>query len=298
MRAFLSLLTGGVFFLSSPAFAGEDTHIFYEQGIAAYERFSDDQIESAIDFLKKELEKSPRFSPAYSALAEAYIQKYFRSPGGAPQLLEKAALAAEKALFSDARSAPAHKAIASVYFAKGMTDEAMEELERAIDMVPDYGRALLNLGICWLHKGNREKARAFFGEAINAGNDKLARGVAYFNLASLEAEEKMFESSLQKYRKALDFIPDYYNIYYGLGVVLMNLGRDKEAVTAFNESLRLKADYGAAHTGLARAYHRLGDKVSAAMSYEAALAIDPDSEEAKEGLAALSERKIGCLYFY
>jgi len=287
-----------VMFLPLCAGAGEDPQTFYERGREAYNRFSDDHIKAAIIFFEKAIEGSPSFSPAYSALAEAYIQEYLRNPEASPGLLEKAAAAAEKALFTDARSASAHKAIASVYYAKGMVAEAIEELERAIDMVPDYARALLNLGACWLAMEDRERALGFFRDAVNADNDDLAKGIAYYNMASLEADEKRFDSSLEVYRKAAGLVPDYYNIHYGLGVVYMNLDRDGDAVESFREAVRLKADYIPGHMGLASAYHRLGNKPSAMKAYEAVLAVDPESEEAEKGLAALKGKKIGCLFIY
>lgn len=294
---FFILLAPGIFFPSRcPAL--DEAPALYEKGVEAYNNFSDDQIESAIILFNGSIEKDPAFSPAYSALAEAYIQKYLRSSERPPRLIEKAAVAAEKALFINARSWQAHKAIASVYFAKGMVNEAVEELERAIDMVPDYARALLNLGTCWLDLGDRERGLAFFKDAIKAGNDKLAEGIAYFNLASLEAEEKKYDNALANYRKALELVPGYYNIHYGLGVVYMNRGNDKEALKAFKEAVRLKGDYAPAHIGLASAYHRLGNKGEAMKAYERALALDPESEEAARGLAALSGKKIGCLFIY
>ena len=278
--------------------AREEPPQLFEQAMEAYARFSDNDIESAILLLEQVIEKNPNFSPAFSALAEAYIQKYFRNLEPSPLFIEKAAAAAEKALLKDARSPQAHKALASVYYAKGMMEEAIEELERAIDMAPDYARALLNLGTCWLHLKDRERALAFFNDAINAGNDDLAKGIAYYNLASFEAEEKKFKASLEHYRQAAILVPAYYGIYYGLGVVYMNLDRDRDAVGAFNEVLNLKPDYLAGHIALASAHHRLGNKESALNAYEGALNLDPESEEAMKGLAALKGKKIGCLFIY
>lgn len=294
---FLILLRAAFFPIAS-AGAEEAPDLVFKQGADIYARFSDEAIESSIIYFEKIIARFPAFSPAYSALAEAYLQKYFRNPGSSRRLIEKAAAAAEKALFTDARSASAHKAIASVFYAEGKIEEAIEELERAIDMVPDYARALLNLGTCRLQQKDREGALAFFREAIQADNDNLAAGIAYYNIASLEAEEKKFDSSLEAYRKAAGLVPSYYGIHYGLGVMYMNLDRDREAVKAFQEVLLLKPDYLEGHIALASAYHRLGNKPEAEKAYQAALAIDAGSEEAMKGLAALDGKKIGCLFLY
>lgn len=271
---------------------------YYLDGVAAYQEFTNSGIKESIRLFKEAIDEDPAFSPAYSSLAESYIQLYYRSGETDPSLIKTAAGLAEKALLADARSPKAHKAIASVYFAEAKIDEAIEELERAVDMKPEYARAWLNLGTCWLELGEEKKGMRFFKRAIELDNDLLATAVAYYNIASIQAGAEDHKRSADNYARAASLLPGYFNIHYGRGIALMNLGRDDEAISAFEEAIRLKADYPTAHLALASAHHRLGNVSNSRKAYEAALRLDPYMEDAERGLAALQGEKIGCLFLY
>jgi tetratricopeptide (TPR) repeat protein len=249
-------------------------------------------------YLKGIASYDPDFSPAFSALAESYIQLYYRNFETDQRLIRQAAALAEKALLVDARSPKAHKAIASVYFAQGKIDEAIEEIERAVDMKPEYARAWLNLGTSQFKLGAKKKAIGFLKEVLKLNNDPFATAIAHFNIACIKAAEKEHRQALHNYSLALKLLPNYFNIHYGLGISFMNLDRDKDAILAFEETIRLKPDYAPGHHGLASALHRLGDIPKAQKSYETALRLNPVLEEAERGLAALNTKKPGCLLIY
>ncbi|MDT8318334.1 MAG: tetratricopeptide repeat protein [bacterium] len=278
--------------------AAEGAERSYIEGVAAYQNFTDSGIKESVRLFEAAIDSDPAFSPAYSALAESYIQLYYRSFENDPPLIDKAATMAEKALFIDARSPHAHKAIASVYFARGMIDEAIEELERGVDMEPRYARAWLNLGTSWLKLGEKDKGLGFFRRAIELDNDLIATAVAYYNIASVESADSEHKLAFNNYNLALKLLPGYFNIHYGKGVALMNLGRDDEAIPALEEAIRLKPDYPSARLALASAHHRLGNVSNSRKAYEAALGLDPDLEDAERGLAALQGKKPGCLFLY
>ena len=285
-------------FVPRNSLASTTVNSYHLKGIAAYQSFTDSGIKESIRLFEEAIDEDPAFSPAYSSLAESYIQLYYRTFESDTALVDKASTMAEKALFTDARSPMAHKAIASVYFAEGKIDEAIEELERAVDMEPKYARAWLNLGSCWLKLGKKRKAIVFFKEAIELNSDPLTTAVAYYNIACIEAADSEHKLAFHSYNLALKLLPGYFNIHYGKGIALMNLDRDDEAIPAFEEAIRLKPDYPSAHLGLASAHHRLGNVPNARKAYEAALRLDPDVEDAERGLAALQGKKFGCLFLY
>ena len=271
----------------SSAFAGESPEELFNRGVQTYNRFTDHDVEESIKHFKSAIEGDSSFSPAHAALAESYIQKYYRSGEDDRHLIKKASESAEKALMLDPRSPEAHKALGSVYFAKGKIEEAIEELERAVDMEPEFARAWLNLGTCHFELGRLGKAMEFFVKAAEIKNDPLAEGLAHFNIAYIQSNQKDYLPALNSYRKAEGLVPLYYNIHYGMGVALMNLERDKEAVSAFKKAVELKPDYADGWFGLASASHRLKDFKEAGKAYERTLDLDPDFDEARDGLRAL-----------
>jgi len=269
--------------------AEESAEALYRSGVEAYNIFSEGSIEESIALFNSTIRKDPDFAPAYSSLAESYIQKFYRSDERNNAILNKAFQLAEKALVLAPRSAQSHKSLGSAYHAKGKIEEAVEEFERAVDMAPDYARAWVGLGTSHNELGDQEKAIAFYRRAAGLKNDPLAEGISYFNLASIQSTDRIYKSALENYGKAEELVPSYYNIHYGKGVVLMNLGSNEEAMKAFQRAVELKPDHAESWFGLAGTYHRLGYSGRAMDAYNRVLEIDHDHDEAREGLMRLKQ---------
>lgn len=295
-----SLLLTALFFLSIPSFifCQESGLDLYEKGNIAYSRFSDPAINEAIGYFEQTIEASPSSSPAHAALAEGYIQQYLRTGSYDKKLLKKAYSLAERSLFLDAKSPLAHKTLGTVFFVSGKIEEAIEEFERAVDMEPGYARAWLNLGSCYYRLGDIKTTKSNLARVLELKNDSLSEGLAHYNLAALSYEEGYYRMALIDYEKAKDILPEYHNIYYGIGVTLMQLDRDSEAVNLFKKAIGMKAYDADFHVGLASAHHRLGNKLEARSAYESALDIDPDREDARQGLMGLEGMKIGPVDIY
>jgi len=165
-------------------------------------------------------------------------------------------------------------------------------------MEPGYARAWLNLGSSYYRLGDLKTAASHLDRAAELKNDALAEGLAHYNLAALSYEKGDYPAAFSAYEKARAILPEYHNIYYGIGITLMQLGRDKDSVDLFKKAISIKADDADFHVGLASAYHRLGKKRDAKTAYEKALDIDPDREDARQGLMGLEGMKAGPLNLY
>ena len=293
----ISLLFFLLIAASFPAIAQERGQGVFTRGIEAYDSFSDAGINLSLELLEAAIKETPSSSPAHAALADAYIQTYLRTDSN-KKLLKKAFDLAERSLFLDAKSPIAHKTLGTVYFASNKIEEAIEEFERAVDMEPNYARAWLNLGSCYYRLGDIKTAVSHLARAVELNNDLLAEALGHYNLAALSYEEGNYRAALSAYEKAKALLPEYHNIYYGIGVTLMQLDRDSEAIALFKKAINMKSDDADFHVGLASAYHRLGDKAAAKKAYEKALDIDPDREDARQGLMGLGAIKIGPIDLY
>jgi tetratricopeptide (TPR) repeat protein len=70
------------------------------------------------------------------------------------------------------------------------------------------------------------------------------------------------------------------------GVDQLHLGRTKEAIAYFEETLRIKPDHTKAHNGLGTALAQTGQLAAAIAQFQEAVRLDPDNLEARANLAS------------
>ncbi len=114
---------------------------------------------------------------------------------------------------------------------KGKYKEAIEPLEKAINLNPDFHEAYYNLGISYEHLGQYKKA--------------------------IKALEEVVKLS-----------PQDANVYYALGFAYYKKKKYKKAVTAFDRSISLKPNNAFAFSKLGDTYLAMGKKDKALEQYE------------------------------
>ncbi len=81
---------------------------------------------------------------------------------------------------------------------------------------------------------------------------------------------------LNFFKKAITVAPNSPQLYHNLGSTLAERGRHREALTAYEQALRLKPDYMWPLIGAARSYLVLGEREKALEFYERGLKLKPD----------------------
>ncbi|HKY04120.1 MAG TPA: protein kinase, partial [Blastocatellia bacterium] len=112
----------------------------------------------AIEFEKKAIELNPRLSQAHQLLGGAYnsIGRY-----------DEAIAAIKQALRLDPDNSSAHMSLARAYWiGKGMIEEGIKELERAVSINPEAGYAYLQLGTLYVLTGKYERAESVCRKAV------------------------------------------------------------------------------------------------------------------------------------
>ena len=108
-------------------------HMQYRSGVELLERESPRRIraEGAAEAFKQAIETNPKLAAAHAGLAEALM---LQAVDGQPQLIDTAALHAERAVQLDPRLPDGRAARAIVLLAKGETERARSELATAIEL--------------------------------------------------------------------------------------------------------------------------------------------------------------------
>jgi tetratricopeptide (TPR) repeat protein len=157
-----------------------------------------------------------------AALTRLVRSVHNRKVGEMRSLFEIAERLAEK------KHTEALNKIGSVFLGKRMYDEAIRQLDKALEIDPDYAEAQNNLGL-----------------TLNlAGRDKEA---------------------LEFCQKAIANQPNYGDFHNNLGVLFCKMGRYKEGIEELGKAVRLGAKYGEAYFNLGLAHLKIiQDPVSAA----------------------------------
>jgi tetratricopeptide (TPR) repeat protein len=104
------------------------------------------------------------------------------------------------------------------YSRLGMYQNALEDLNKAIEMKSDYADAYGNRGVIYSNLGQNQRAFEDFNKAIQLQPDFADlynnRGVAYTKLG-------LYQSAVEDFSKAIDLNPYYADAYYKRGVVYL-----------------------------------------------------------------------------
>jgi len=138
-----------------------------------------------------------------------------------------------------------------VFILFGLKDKACQCYEQMLSMNPQNIYALNSLAHLKASMGLRQDAIALYKRASECPG---AQAPIFFNLAFLQEEEKDLTSAEQNFRKALEMDSAIDRAWYGLGLVLIQLGQLDEAVAALKQNTKLQPMSPYAWYQLARVY--------------------------------------------
>jgi tetratricopeptide (TPR) repeat protein len=123
-----------------------------------------------------------------------------------------------------------------------------------------------------------------FGRALAVTPDTWA---VHDGLASGLAAQGNLGEALLEYRRVFEFRPAYAEGYFKMGMALVGMERDREAIDIFRGALSLKGDLAPAHAELARALAREGIQQEAVDHFGKAVELDPCAAGALADFGAL-----------
>ncbi|REK09462.1 MAG: tetratricopeptide repeat protein [Planctomycetota bacterium] len=210
--------------------------------------------------------------------------------------------------------------IAGVHLARSEFNEADENIEKALDLEPENGQALILRGQIAHRRGNEEQAMALFQQALEtdpgssgaAANDQI--GFLHLQAGRLEEAREAFEDALhidamdsgahdglanvlslegnvdqaiKELRLAMRFNPNQPRVLATLASLLSQKGEQDEAEKLCMQALEISPKYGAAHNNLGLIYRRMNKLELAEKEYRRAIELDPHFDAPHVNLAQL-----------
>jgi tetratricopeptide (TPR) repeat protein len=111
-------------------------------------------------------------------------------------------------------------------------EEARAAYRRALEIDPDHGDALLNLGRLFHEQGDAVAAEWYYRRALTLGS---AGALATFNLGVALEDQGRLEEAMEAYSRAITLDRGNADAYYNLAGVCERLGRRKEALRYLRE---------------------------------------------------------------
>jgi tetratricopeptide (TPR) repeat protein len=137
---------------------------------------------------------------------------------------------------TDEGLAIAHNNRANAYINKGDNDRAIQDLDEAVRIDPNYATAYYNRGIAYNNKDQHERAIQDFDQAIRLKSDYIA---AYNNRGSAYDDLGQYERAIQDYNEVIRRDPNYGMAINNRGVAYKNLHQYERAVADYTKAISL-----------------------------------------------------------
>ncbi len=118
--------------------------------------------------------------------------------------------------------------------------KAIEYLNNAIKLKPDYVEAYVSRGLAYFNLGQYQRATEDYNKAISLKPDNAD---AYYNRGTAYRHLGKHRLAIEDYNEALRLKPDNPYAYYNRGAAYDDLGKYLRAMEDYNEAIRLKSDY-------------------------------------------------------
>jgi tetratricopeptide (TPR) repeat protein len=197
--------------------------------------------------------------------------------------------------------ADAHHLLGLSYSLAGQPDKALEQLDRALLLNPNYIEALIHRALVLNELGREEEANAVLRRARQIGGEqragfpghvaaKLANQHAALGDAYVEAGG--LNEAIAQYEAALELGPAFHDLRYKLGRLLLEAGRALDAHEHFQTIVRERPAFLDAAAMLGLASYLAGDGLAARAVWEQLQVRRPEDPRVEAYLAMLSRSDV------
>lgn len=179
-------------------------------------------------------------------------------------------------------SARAHTNLGITLMNQGQLEEAIKEFGVALSSNPRYYVAGITLAKIMVEQDRFDEAERLYSELQEAFPNDAA---PVLSLALIAMRKFDFEKAERLFRRAIVLVEGAVLPKYLLAIVLVRLGRNREAISLLKASVRSEVRSPALYQALGVAYAMAGDKARAELNFGTALTLAPTMREAVHGLA-------------
>ena len=172
------------------------------------------------------------------------------------------------------------------YMARGRLETAVIHFKRAVELNPDYSPARNNLGSAYIALENWDRAI----ECFEAVKDDLLYATPYFSLSNLGYvyfRKGEYEKARRYYREALDMERRFPRALHGLGMVAFVTGDIDESIRRFEQALEVVPDAVNIYMDIGRAYEKKHEYSKALNAYEKVASMAQNSNLGDEAETAI-----------
>ncbi len=174
-----------------------------------------------------------------------------------------------------------HFRLARVQLEQGKTQDAIESVEKALKLDPDFAEAHYYLGFIRYQQSEYRRAEKEFRRAIRLNPYYTD---AHNHLGLVYRETKEYDKALREFHAALNdkSYRSQEKIHFNMGHLYLARNMYPQAIASFQKSVLLSPGYLRGILGLGTAYSRSGQKELAEQELRKVVALGPDSPEAAE----------------
>jgi predicted TPR repeat methyltransferase len=191
----------------------------------------------------------------------------------------------ERVLAAAPEEVDAHHFLGLSRYQRGLHQEGIDRLTRALELDPEHVEARNNLGNMLLERGRLDEAEAAYRRILAARPDHASAHANLGNVLRRRGDDRGAEAAL---RKALEINPEHGAAYHNLGSLLDDSGRTEEGLLAFQRALALLPYDGDSYRRVGASLAALGRRAEAEAVYRAWLKLEPGSPVAQHYFAACS----------
>lgn len=241
--------------------------------ITALEYIRQENLEKAVDQLRRCISRNPVFEDAYYTMGRLCSKLGWQ---------EEACSAYSNCVRINPENFNALYHLGVMMYERGYKEQALDPLQKAAGIKPDHANCQFTLAMLYRELERYHDAFAAFRSTIRLKPDLLD---AYMEAGDILVQQERHWEAVEVYTEGLQHNPKDYQLLYSLGVVFAQSGRHKEAVEAFKNAVAVNEQNIEVFYYLAASLMELRRYEEAVEVYRKALYNMPDTAEVYYQLA-------------